>query len=358
MLIALLLPAVQAAREAARRMQCTNHMKQIGLSVHTFLSARDGIPPICVFANYKTIFGILYPYCEQASLAEIFDTRPPNDYTPWWDDRPEQSHGVWFMSELMDAQKRRSLASVPYMKCPSRRSGIQMFEDGHAAAGPTGDYVTIVTKRQPVNSAFDYWHDVCIVGSAPRAVGFFATQGDFRGPFRLGSITFRRNAQGETVSGNDAMHYGSLDSWSPGDTTARWSDGTSNQFMFAEKHVPSWVPTGIVTVAGGAREWDTSYLMAWWGTEIFGPARFVWRGTQDNPQPAIARGPSDPATTEALAWSPSSLGWGRLQLGSSHPGICNFALGDGAIRSVSVSVSNDIVIDFSDVNDGKATALP
>ncbi len=82
-LIALLLPAVQAAREAARRAQCTNNLKQIGLALHNYLSATGTFPPgtigyrdnytSCGSGTYEdvrghTLFTMILPQMEQSTI--------------------------------------------------------------------------------------------------------------------------------------------------------------------------------------------------------------------------------------------------------------------------------------------------
>lgn len=71
-LVALLLPAIQAAREAARRSQCTNNMKQLGLALQNYHSANQTFPEgsivdagLSVFAG---AFTSLLPYMEQTAL--------------------------------------------------------------------------------------------------------------------------------------------------------------------------------------------------------------------------------------------------------------------------------------------------
>ena len=67
-LVALLLPAVQQSREAARRAQCSNNLKQIGLGIHNFEDAQQTLPSSRLGPQHATWFVQILPYIEQNNL--------------------------------------------------------------------------------------------------------------------------------------------------------------------------------------------------------------------------------------------------------------------------------------------------
>jgi len=75
-LVALLLPAVQAAREAARRMQCTNNMKQIGLAIHNYENSNKSLPPGSGYDRPEfvpTWVVRLFPFFEQQGITAQYN---------------------------------------------------------------------------------------------------------------------------------------------------------------------------------------------------------------------------------------------------------------------------------------------
>ena len=108
-LIAILLPAVQAARAAARRTECQNNLKQMILATHNFESVHEGVPPAYLSgAGHATWLVMIMPFLEQASLYE-------------------QANIKWqyyrLSKEIIEQQ-------VGFFYCPSRRSPPQLSVSG------------------------------------------------------------------------------------------------------------------------------------------------------------------------------------------------------------------------------------
>ena len=111
-LVGLLLPAVQQAREAARRLQCRNHLKQIGLALHNYHEANNAIPPQATWAPNTTFSGYsihvrLLPHIEQTNLYHSVN------YNAGYASQP-------------DVCKAR----IPLFRCPSDPKDATRFDGG------------------------------------------------------------------------------------------------------------------------------------------------------------------------------------------------------------------------------------
>lgn len=134
-LIALLLPAVQAAREAARRSQCTNNLKQFGLALHNYHDTNRAFPP----GNMGTLpfTGIslharLLPYMEESNIYPLIDfTKAYNDPA---NDKARMSKVETFLCPSDATSVLPSTLGAPNNYYANQGSGI-LF----GLPGPSGD---------------------------------------------------------------------------------------------------------------------------------------------------------------------------------------------------------------------------
>ncbi|MCL2347014.1 MAG: DUF1559 domain-containing protein [Planctomycetaceae bacterium] len=130
-LIALLLPAVQAAREAARRMQCSNNMKQFGLACQTYHDANKSLPSAKLNRggawNVFSAHIVLLPYMEQTAR---YDSIMSEDKKRKDVDPTDDSLGLepWYRVDLGKVNDPSDTANYPYrglvnaiptLSCPS-----------------------------------------------------------------------------------------------------------------------------------------------------------------------------------------------------------------------------------------------
>ncbi len=298
-LIALLLPAVQMAREAARRTQCKNNLKQLGLAAHNFQNSYGRFPPGYLaaesdpryyYAQHVGVLVFLLPYLEQDNIYKQLDSDSASygnislleldprfrrgqltDITPWWD----RTRAFQMAHE-----------GISDLRCPSDASDTAKIGMG----------VTLVTY-------YDWG-----LGEPKLQMGYWASPAP-----DLGQTNYLGVAGYLGVIGVD-----SVDTWK-GIYTKRSTnnfstilDGSSNTLMFGE-------------ALGGKSVREYSYS---------------WMGCGTMP----------------TAWGlPDSGSGGWFQFDSYHPGVVQFCMGDGSVRGISRTIEAPIFIYLSAMQDGRPT---
>lgn len=309
-LIALLLPAVQAARESARRSQCANNLKQIGVAVHNYHDSKKTLPPVRIAGGpgWATFWVVILPYMEQEQIYDLWDLNKR------------------YAEQTVAAQQ----ANVNSYFCPSRRRGpVLSVQEGWFQDDPGPPSLGANAPSQEARFS--------AANNPPGTVGDYAAcVGDMRGKgnFTNGAVFnwFNVNSSGAIIIGtaskvqplpwtapatNEAAGI-NIVAWKSNTSFADILDGTANTFLGGEKHVPD-------KMFGRALVGDGPIYSGAWTTFA---ARLA--GIED----PLARGPNDLTKSGG-----NTDGVYARKFGSWHPGSCQMLFCDGAVKSLRTSIS-------------------
>jgi type II secretory pathway pseudopilin PulG len=312
-LVGLLLPAVQQVREAARRSNCSNNMKQIGLAALNYESGNGQLPPLTLdrtllsaFGGYSqnkywaTFFAYVLPYMEAQTVADLFDLKQPFGFVngsapPNW------------------TATKGSGCRVSAFLCPTRHGNFSV----NTRNQQTCDYM-VVTHRRESNALLD-WEGWRVANSNQAIMPGRPTSFD---PVSEALIGFRSTRLKDIT------------------------DGLSKTFMFGEKHQTN--PNGSCGAASSDSGDCTPFFTGQGPNHDTGYGeRYMAGSTQGRP---LAKGPQDFVTTVRNAGSP--------MLGSWHPEMCQFVMCDGSVAPISVSINQTTLENLTHRADGSPVTLP
>jgi prepilin-type N-terminal cleavage/methylation domain-containing protein/prepilin-type processing-associated H-X9-DG protein len=306
-LVALLLPAIQAAREAARRSDCVNRIRQLALAAHNYEGTKKRLPthgdvkfvgdtPTGALSSQAR----LLPYMEDQNLANLVD---------------QNQH--W----RHDANKRALYTPLTFLQCPSGKT----LEWNHMAANPWDTLLENTTRchyvgnmgARPGPKKDGTIDSGCAPVSGGRGGG---------GTFSFPETTYiQYNCPPRSGGGGDAIN-GVIFPQSKL-SFAKITDGTSKTIMFGEmswdvaEQCP-WLVGSTSRNGGDNREETSSHGYVFNAKNIRWPINSAKMHEPDaSEDPAKAN--TTPDTGGYSAWTDESLG-------SNHPGGTHVAMADGS----------------------------
>ena len=326
-LIGLLLPAVQAAREAARRMQCVNNLKQVGLAVHSFHNVQQTLPNMSFcgggaedtnpgmqnifyrFRHYPVAFELL-PYLEQGNLYNKFNLNLAATST---------------VAPASGGPANAQLASSPLsvFLCPSMPPPLNPVYADYASYGWNRGNCDVRSPAQP--------GDICKPGQSygfTPSDGVFISKMDAGLSYDAGVAMAARHAADPTWWQDDNLYRISFVSI---------TDGLSNTIAAGDMHniLKGYTTTTVNSVSIGTTPVESGGPIAWGssGGDYYSEGRTtVPMNTLAGPY--YSRSITDPAgLRDILTKGPI------YSFRSTHPGGCNFLFCDGSVKFVKQSIN-------------------